>query len=225
MDLFQEKIIDLNPLIAAFRYQGKQIITTNVTLLNNTPLSYHQATDEDLARNMVTGDRRAFSILYQRYGSRMHAYFHRMLGQDGNKAADFTQELFLKIIEKISTYNHSASLKTWIYTIAGNMVKNEYRRLGRQPQLFSLEVAQSLSTSQQSAELLDREILSRELARALQSLDETHRDCLVLRYLEELSIQDISDILQCPPGTVKSRIHYATKKLGSLLQTTFINSL
>lgn len=188
-------------------------------------MPYQQATDEQLIRYMSAGDNRAFAELYRRYGNRMHGYFYRMLGQDVIKAEDFTQELFLKIIEKVDRFDLSASFRTWIYTIAANMVKNEYRRMGRHPQTHPLETAHAVTAPQQTIDGLEQEVLIGQVFKALQLLDEVHRDCFVLRYQEGLNIREISEILQCPPGTVKSRIHYAVKKLNKLLQTTFSNCL
>ena len=174
---------------------------------------------------MAAGDRSAFAELYRRYGVRMHGYFYRMLGRSITKAEDFTQELFLRIIEKQERFDQSACFRAWIYTIAANMVKNEYRRMGRHPQTYPLEMALAISSGQTIVNELDQDILMNALLKALQELDEAHRQCFVLRYQEELSIQEISEILQCPAGTVKSRIHYAIKKLGKLLQSTFSNCL
>ena len=85
--------------------------------------------DEALMADIVRREERAFAVLYDRYSPRMYRFFMRMFWQDAEKSADFTQELFLKIIEKPHLFQPGRSFRTWIYTIAGNLCKNEFRRL------------------------------------------------------------------------------------------------
>lgn len=66
--------------------------------------------------------------MYDRYSPRMYRFFFRMLWRDAGKAEDFTQEIFLKIIEKPQLFDPERNFKTWIYTLASNLCKNEYRR-------------------------------------------------------------------------------------------------
>lgn len=172
-------------------------------------------------QQLAANDRDAFSEIYRRYGNRMYGYFYRMLGQHTAKAEDFCQELFLKILEKRKQFDLNANLKTWIYTIAANMVKNEYRRLGRRPQLVPLDQLSLGAPMEGGGIELDRKIFTQQLDKAIQQLEEPHRSCFVLRYQEELSIKEISEVVGCPEGTVKSRIHYALRKLSKRLQTVF----
>ncbi len=162
----------------------------------------------------MDGCEASFSELYDRYSTRMHRYFYRMLGQDAHKAEDFTQELFMKIIEKRALYDANRRFSTWLYTVAGNMVKNEYRRLSRHqsPPLLSEGFTEDFSTG------YDQQVFEKELASALGQLDEPQRQCFVLRFQEELSLKEIAEIQDCPEGTVKSRLFYTIKKLSSRLR-------
>jgi RNA polymerase sigma-70 factor (ECF subfamily) len=171
--------------------------------------------DEILMQQLAGGCEASFSELYDRYSARMHRYFYRMLGQDADKAADFTQELFMKIIEKRALYDAERRFSTWLYTVAGNMVKNEYRRLSRQQPPPALNEAYSDDFSTH----YDQQVFEKELAAALGQLDEQQRQCFVLRYQEELSLKEIAEIQDCPEGTVKSRLFYTIKKLSSRLRT------
>ena len=162
----------------------------------------------------ANGCEQSFSELYGRFGVRMHRYFYRMLGQDVHVADDFTQDLFMKIIEKGAYYDPKKRFSTWLYTVAGNMVKNEYRRIGRQK---PLPTAPGFF-DENFSEKIDSEVFEKHLLVALEGLDETQKQCFVLRYQEELSMKEIAQIVGCPEGTVKSRLFYTVRKLADKLR-------
>jgi RNA polymerase sigma-70 factor (ECF subfamily) len=180
---------------------------------------YTQKTDESLMTLLQKGDEQAFNALYSRYGQRLYRYFYRMLGQDEEQASDFTQELFMKIIEQPEAFDAKRRFATWFYTVAANMVKNEYRRRGRKPKLQPLpDEGLPQSNTEQLLAKLDAPIQRQSLELAVQKLSPKHRECFLLRYQEELSVQQISEIIGCPEGTVKSRLHYAMRTLGKQLK-------
>lgn len=150
---------------------------------------------------------RAFAALYDRYSARMHRYFYRMLWRDAAKAEDFTQELFLKIIEKPQRYNPARPFRTWIYAVASNMCKNEFRR--KTPDQPDWEESGTESLDHYLPERLDHPAFEYALREAIDGLGAAHKPCFVLRFQEELSVPEIAAILDCPEGTVKSRLHYA----------------
>ncbi len=170
--------------------------------------------DEALMRRIAEGCEESFGELYDRYSGRMHSYFYRMLGRNTHRADDFTQELFLKLIEKRALYDPGRRFSTWLYTVAGNMVKNEYRRISRIPEPPQFRE----SFSENFSEELDNELFEQQLNQALDTLDEVQRQCFVLRYQEELSVREIAEIIDCPEGTVKSRLFYTLKKLAGKLR-------
>ena len=144
----------------------------------------------------------------------MHNYFYRMLWQDVQVAEDFTQELFLKIIEKRAYYDPEKRFSTWLYTVAGNMVKNEYRRVSRKKPLPEM----SDVFEENFSENMDNEVFEKHLNKALDNLDDIQKQCFVLRYQEEMSMKEIAEIIGCPEGTVKSRLFYTVRKLAKKLR-------
>lgn len=156
----------------------------------------------------------SFAELYDRYSERMHRYFYRMLGQDAHRADDFTQELFMKLVEKTAYFDPERRFSTWLYAVAGNMVKNEYRRLSRQ----QVPPAGDDFYGENFTEDFDNQVFAEHLHQALGELDDAQRQCFVLRYQEELSMKEIAEIMDCPEGTVKSRMFYTLKKLGNKLR-------
>lgn len=175
--------------------------------------NYQQLSDEALMQQLRKGKSRALDELYRRYYDKLHGYFYRMLWQDANKAQDFVQDLFVKIIEKPAAFDVQRRFSTWIYTVASNMCKNEYRR--QKPPTMDVTACASLTSDTVDVpQQLDQLLFNEHLAQAIEHLAPKHKICFVLRYKEELSIQQISDIVDCPEGTVKSRLHHALKQLA-----------
>ena len=174
-------------------------------------------TDEELMQRIQQGQESAFNALYDRYSQRMYRYFYRMLGQSAEMAHDFTQELFLKIIEQPDAFDTQRRFSTWFYAVAGNLVKNEYRRKAKHPPEGPLDEANHTPISMTGLPDLDSAVRQAYIEKAVQALRPHHRECFLLRYQEGLAVQEISEIIDCPPGTVKSRLHYSLKKLNELL--------
>jgi len=186
---------------------------------------YTDCSDEELMALVAGGREKAFDELYGRYAPRMLAFFYRKLDRDEQKAQDFLQDLFLKIAEKPRYFDTSKTFGVWIYTVAYNLCKNEYRRKAvrgggtASADLRGLTNLPDLSTAK-ITEKLDRDLFFDNLHKALAGLDEKHQTAFILRYNDNLSIREISLVLECAEGTVKSRLFYALKKL-SLELTVF----
>lgn len=178
---------------------------------------YQGYSDERLVLLLQAGKRQAFDVLYQRYYQRLYRYFRSMLQSTPQQSEDFTQELFLRVVRNIDRFEANKKFSTWLYTIAHNLCKNEYRRISRHPRTVDLD--HNAFTMQVTIwQQLDRQGFEKQLRHCLAALDELPRQCFVLRFQEELSIKEISQILNCPEGTVKSRLHYTIKKLSTQLQ-------
>ncbi len=169
-------------------------------------------------QRLQTGDELAFNALYQRYSAQLYAFFWRMLNQNKAIAEDFTQQLFMKIIEHKEKFDTKQKFSSWAYTLASNMVKNEYRSRERQSKRVVMARHWQKDNSLDFLKGMDTEIWQKRLQKAIASLEEKHRQCFVLRHQQGLSIKEISAITQCPEGTVKSRLHYALKHLSGRLK-------
>ena len=172
---------------------------------------YHNESDEALMQGIAMKNARTFEALYERYSARMFRYFFRMLWQNEALANDFTQDLFLKIIEKPHLYNPEKKFSTWIYSVANNMCKNAYRANK------SIEnIDNHVFTQEENYDLkLDLKLYEQHLQEAINELSPEHRECFVLRHFEEHSVKEIADITQTAEGTVKSRLHYALKQVAA----------
>lgn len=180
---------------------------------------YENYTDEELVKHIVKGNEKAFDELYQRYAPRLHAYFYRNLGKDANLANDFIQELFLKIVEKGNLFDPEKKFSSWIYAVAGNMCKNEYRRLQRHAITgLPADLKDRFFANNSSDNDYDQAVFEEYLQKELEKMEAPHRECFLLRFQQELSIKEIGEIMDCPEGTVKSRIFYTVKKLSEKLE-------
>lgn len=180
---------------------------------------YERHSDESLMSLLLEKDQKAFEILYDRYGKLMYNYFYRMLWRDKEKSRDFTQELFAKIIQKPHLFDSGRNFKTWLYSIANNMCKNEYakhdvRRIAHDEIKRDSEMVNGLDAQKS----MDRKQFMSKLAEALQELDEVKRTTFELRFHHDMSIIEISEAMQCSEGTVKSRLFYTLKELNSKLK-------
>lgn len=172
--------------------------------------------DAELMLAVSRGDQQAFTVLYRRYKDRLYYYFFRMLNNSQEQANDFLQELFLKIIEKPELYDPAYKFSSWIFSVAGNMCKNEYRR-----RVSHAETPLAESEIQESEEF-DKQVfcadqLIEKVFETLDSIGPDYRSVFLLRYREGFSIKEIAEILDLAEGTVKSRLHYARKQLGDAL--------
>lgn len=185
-----------------------------LSFLNKT---YAVCSDEELMAYVVKGRHPAFEQLYSRYSKPLLRFFYRQLNQDEDKAQDFLQDLFLRVIEKAHLYHSDKKFKVWIYAIANNMCKNEYRKNEiRGFKVTDFDFTAILDTSSPAlSSRFDQRLFNQMLIKELEKMDELHSLTFAMRYQDHLSIKEISEIMECAEGTVKSRLFYSLKKLNS----------
>lgn len=158
-------------------------------------------------------------MLYERYADRLYNYFIKMLWKNKELAGDKTQQLFLAVWEKSETFDHGRIFKTWIFSMAHNLCKNEYRYYA-QKTFTDVEPFKEIlqgGVTRDAESMLDDKMIKKHLDHLLEILDEETKHVFVLRYYEELSIKEIASLMQLPEGTVKSKIFYSLKKLKERL--------
>ena len=180
---------------------------------------YRKLSDETLMEYIQRYDTFAFDELYNRYSRRLLLYFFRELGGDEEKAQDFLQEIFLKLVEKPELFCTENKFSPWIFAVAYNMCKNEYRRIGVRNIIDRNEKLEELpqifdSNCNQVEQAVDQKRFQTALIAELEKLDDDHRSAFLLKYQQNFSIKEISEIQSCSEGTIKSRLHYTTKKLA-----------
>lgn len=181
---------------------------------------YSTMSDEQLMIHIAKGNKGAFDEIYERYAGPMRGYFYRMLWQDFEKSEDFVHDLFAKIIRKPELFDPSRKFKTWLYSVANNMCKNEYKKQEvRKNMSTGLENHSALKdqSSNVFGQVADSQF-KEAFGLAMNELADKHKEVFRLRHLDGLSIKEIVEILGISSGTVKSRLFYATKYLADKLQ-------
>jgi RNA polymerase sigma-70 factor, ECF subfamily len=144
-------------------------------------------------------------------------YFSRMLWNDRERAQDFLQELFTKIAQRPQSYDPSRPFCTWMYSVANNMCKNEYRREGTRKAAVPHLKAETNHVNAIHGDGVDRERFRTRLDEELEKLEPDHRSTFVMRYHEDMAIKEIAGVFGISEGTVKSRLFYTLKKLAERL--------
>jgi RNA polymerase sigma-70 factor (ECF subfamily) len=198
------------------------------SLQSETPIL--SISDETLfVHSLKARDQRAFEQLITKYQSPIFNLLYRMTGVR-EEAEDLAQEVFVTVYKKIDLFRGEAPLATWIYRIAYNLCMNRRKYLGRrrdrERQPFD-EVAErvvvasgTMSTSAQISrpdEMAEGLQMERLVQEAISALDDEQRVILVLRDVQGMSYESISEITGLPAGTVKSRLHRARMALKERL--------
>lgn len=179
--------------------------------------NYSKIPDEELMSMLANGGQSAFDELYKRYARPMLNFFLRMLNYDKERAEDMLHDLFLKIIEHPERFDHLRTFSTWFYTLAGNMLKNEYRSKYVRAEHNLQHYQQTDSLFVFNNETIDKDIFHSKLELELEKLDVESQLLFRLRFTEEMSVKQIAEIIDCPEGTIKSRLFYLTKQLSKKL--------
>lgn len=169
------------------------------------PLRLSAQTDEQLMQRAARGNDRAFEELYNRHSRRLQGFFARRLGADGDLAADFMHDAFLRLYAARENYREGRNVRAWLYTIAYNLCKNHMRN-----RLTMVSDESNNVTTGNDIELeMDAAILHDALREALSRLPEPYAMLFSLHYEEELTVPQVAQISGLPEGTVKSRLHKA----------------
>ena len=164
----------------------------------------------------------AFSAIIEKYTAPLGRYLRRLGCKDPDDQADVLQNTFIKTYVNLNDFDTKLKFSSWIYRIAHNETVSFLRKKKHREVLLSEEeellmrerIADSTDVEHEVEAAFDRERLNK----AINALDPKYREVLILKFLEEKSYEEISDILRTPPGTVATLIHRAKKKLETILE-------
>lgn len=180
--------------------------------------------DHELVLRAQSGDKRAFELLVAKYQRRVERLLSRLV-RDPAEIDDVAQETFIRAYRALPAFRGESAFYTWLYRIAINTAKNYLATRARRPQ-FALEQGneESPDVSEQmpdyhtpETELSNRQIVS-TVNEVVESLPEELREAITLREMEGLSYEDIAAIMNCPIGTVRSRIFRAREAIAAKLR-------
>ncbi len=178
--------------------------------------SKYSALSDEKLMELFIGDRQPiyFTTLYNRYFSSLCKYM-TWLTTDMNKSQDFAQNILLKIYHRPELFDSTQSFKPWLFTIARNHWKNDIR--DQSTQIKHLALYKSIVNTSSTTTNSDHKEQFKAIQNAIKLLSDTHKEIIILKYSNNLTIPEISSILNCSKGTVKSRLFYALKHLRKLL--------
>ena len=166
----------------------------------------------------------AYLYLIKRYETKLTRYIHRVTSVTGEEAEDLLQEIFIKVYRNLNGFNQKLKFSSWIYRIAHNEIINygyKKRALPNMVQMDSPDVDASfvmaeVSNEEEAASGLESRESRERMMQALLELPLKYREVLVLRFFDEKSYGEISDILRKPEGTVATLISRAKKKFRKI---------
>lgn len=195
-------------------------------------------TDTLLVGRVQRGDARAFEMLVVRYQRRIERLISRLVGhrlRDPEQVRDVAQETFLRAWRALPRFRGESAFYTWLYRIAVNTARQALDRVQREPlvdapsmpgeaseEIFRTEGTFSVQAEPSTQETPEAVLASRQVAaavsRAVDALSEDLRQALVLREVEGLSYEEIAEVMNCPVGTVRSRIYRARESVAQQLR-------
>jgi RNA polymerase sigma-70 factor, ECF subfamily len=181
--------------------------------------------DQELVRRVQAGDQSAFNLLVLKYQHRVLKLVGRFV-HDNAEAEDVSQEAFLKAYRALASFRGDSAFYTWLYRIAINTAKNALVSQRRRPVDFDLDLQDpdqfdrhaKLKESETPEGVLLTEEIREVVERAMEQLPEDLRTAIVLRELEGLSYEEIAEAMDCPVGTVRSRIFRAREAIDKKLK-------
>jgi RNA polymerase sigma-70 factor (ECF subfamily) len=182
--------------------------------------------DQQLVERAQRGDKQAFELLVSKYQRKLARLLSRFI-RDATEVEDVTQEAFIKAYRALPTFRGDSAFYTWLYRIGINTAKNYLVAMGRRAPTtteIDSEEAEGYEDGDQLRDLNtpENEMMSRQVAetvnQTLDTLPEELRSAITLREIEGLSYEDIANIMNCPIGTVRSRIFRAREAIAAKLR-------
>lgn len=196
-----------------------------------TPPAGNREIDQQLVERAQGGDKRAFGLLVDKYQRKLGRLLSRLI-RDPSEVEDVVQESFIKAYRALPSFRGDSAFYTWLYRIGINTAKNYLVAMGRRPQAtgdIEIEDAENFEDGDElrTMDTPETELMGKEIARTVNdtvaALPEELRTAITLREIEGLSYEEIATMMDCPIGTVRSRIFRAretiAQKLRPLLDT------
>lgn len=177
--------------------------------------NYQNKTDNELVILSLKNED-YFLYLIERYEKKLLSYILRISSFSKEEAEDILQEVFIKTYRNLNDFDKDLKFSSWIYRITHNQVISHYRKIKARPQSLPLElnekILEKIPSGLNLEKQVDNQFLGKNIQEVLNKLDIKYKEVLVLKFLEEKSYQEISDILKRPTGTVGTLINRAKKE-------------
>jgi RNA polymerase sigma-70 factor (ECF subfamily) len=209
----------------------EKVLTRSKSSMGSNPTAGNREIDQELVERAQRGDKQAFGMLVDKYQRKLGRLLSRLI-RDQTEVEDVVQESFIKAYRALPNFRGDSAFYTWLYRIGINTAKNYLVSMGRRPQVSSdieIEDAENFEDANElrTMETPETELMTKEIAQTVNdtvaSLPDELRTAITLREIEGLSYEEIATLMDCPIGTVRSRIFRAretiAQKLRPLLDT------
>ena len=171
------------------------------------------------------GSPEAYQALLEAYWPRLYGFFLRAVGNH-HEAEDLLGELALRLVRNLTSYVDRGRFEPWLFRVAANMIRDRIRRLKVRPHVTSLSAEDDHGSAMSDriegeAPAVEKRLVAGEVASelnaALEQLDPTTRQMILLRHFSEMSFKEIAESYECPIGTVLAKVHRGLKQLRKLM--------
>jgi RNA polymerase sigma-70 factor, ECF subfamily len=213
------------------RYNNQSIENKSIPM-ETKPVNPERAIDQKLVEKAQKGDKRAFGVLVEKYHKKLTRLLARMV-RDQSEIEDIVQDSFIKAYRAINNFRGDSAFYTWLYRIGINTAKNHLVSLGRRPKAMNdveIEDVENFEDGQElrNLETPENSMMTKEIVATvndtIESLPDELKEAISLREMDGLSYEEIAELMQCPIGTVRSRIFRAREaiadKLKPLIETS-----
>ena len=185
-----------------------------------------QETDQQLVERVQKGDKRAFDLLVLKYQHKIAGLVSRYI-HDSHEVLDVSQEAFIKAYRAIGRFRGDSAFYTWLYRIAINTAKNHLVSRSRRPPDSDVEIADAeyfegaskLKDNDSPENELYKDEMKKTVFKAIHQLPEDLRTAVTLREFDGMSYEEIAEVMQCPVGTVRSRIFRAREAIDNQISS------
>lgn len=182
-------------------------------------------TDAELVERVQKGDKRAFDLLVSKYQNKIFVIISRFIS-DQAEVYDVAQDTFIKAYRALPNFRGDSQFYTWIYRIAINTAKNYLTAKGRRPPASDIDsqeaesfgIATALKENASPEKLLMRDELKQVIFATIEQLPDDLKTAITLREMEGLSYEEIAESMECPVGTVRSRIFRAREAIDESIK-------
>jgi RNA polymerase sigma-70 factor, ECF subfamily len=213
-------------------YNIKKNINVEKKLMESRSVNPERIVDQKLVEKSQRGDKKAFAMLVEKYQRRLTRLLSRMV-RDQSEIEDIVQDSFIKAYRAINNFRGDSAFYTWLYRIGINTAKNHLVKLGKRPKAMNdieIEEIENFGDAQdlRNLETPENSMANKEIVasvnQTIETLPDELKEAIQLREMDGLSYEEISDLMNCPIGTVRSRIFRAreaiAEKLKPLIETT-----
>lgn len=179
--------------------------------------------DEELVAAMASGDQAAFEAFVHRYHGAILGYLERML-RNTEKAEDLTQETFVRLIRQLKQKKIPDQIRPWMYRVASNLCKDYWKSVAyRQEKQTVAELPEQADDRPTVLEIYERQETRKEILNSLEEISEIQKEIIILRFFQDMKLQDIADALEMTLSAVKTNLYNGLRKLKQRLEQRAVN--